>query len=164
MGLLNYAPARTEIPLGAGNSMKVRGINTQDVQILVHGYKAELIELVGLYSAIGDDVFGNSNLQNAVFAMVTNMPNLVADIIVLTSDEPGSYEQARTLPFPVSVDAMSTIIDLTFRDTGGPGNFLATLQSILLRLLPAAVAVKMEASLNQLKIAWASSSLVSAET
>jgi hypothetical protein len=66
-------------------------------------------------------------MSQMVLALVLDAPAIAADIIAIAADQPDANKQARTLPFPVQVDALTRVGRLTFEAGGGLGNFLAAL-------------------------------------
>lgn len=109
--------------------LKVRGLSTRDVQMVVQIHGSTVVDLFNRVQADPD----MSDLKNAaaVFnTIIEQAPELVADLIVYASDSKTptkAVEVALRLPLPVQLDALTQIARLTFEAYGGLGKFVETL-------------------------------------
>lgn len=130
MSLASYRPPQQDIAAGTV-LLKVRGLNLDDVALLIQAHEANLL---GAYHAFENLMNGEATHQNllsrVIMDLVIQAPAVTADIIAIACDEPDASAAARKLPFPVQVQALTTIANLTFEAGGGLGNFLAALRQI----------------------------------
>jgi len=130
MPLASYTPPRKDIPAGS-TVISVRGLNLNDVALLMAAHGADLFAAYAAFEKMMDEATIDGQLiSRVVIETVIKAPQLAADIIKLGADEPDSGDAALTLPFPVQVAALSTIMNMTFEAGGGLGNFLAALGGI----------------------------------
>lgn len=128
MGLKEYQPLRHEIVLG-GSSFHVRGLSLDDVSRLVNHHLPDLEALFELVAS--SDKIDFDNLRPLVVPIIQQAPGLAANLIALAADEPDEAQRAATLPFPVQVDTLVKIGDLTFHEVGGVGKAMETITALL---------------------------------
>lgn len=129
MALKNYVAKRETIPVG-DEPVSIRGLRVSDISVLLEAHKAELFMVYELYNGAGDAPTEESRNSRVLVEMTRVLPDLVAAIIALAADEPDAVEQAKSLPFPTQIDALSKIAKMTFEEVGGLGNFFAVLSSL----------------------------------
>lgn len=136
MGIRDYKPRRTVVPLG-DTSLSVRGLSLTDISELVGNHLKNIDELMEMFEAKGNDVFAEEAGNNLIKLLTSDAPELTGKIIALASDEAvGMIELAelsavcQTLPFPVQIDALTAIGKLTFEDAGGPKEFFRKLKAL----------------------------------
>lgn len=131
MKLSDYQPSSGEVLLGAKGSFKVKGLDFDDLQILVSNFLPDLELLWEMIS----EVKGKSALESAIIIKIaTEIPALLGEIIALSTrvfDPEATQMHARALPFPVQVRAMETISRLTFEEFGGPKVFVGFVKSMI---------------------------------
>lgn len=123
MALADYEPEREQIDYKGRGFVTVRGLNPDDLSILV---RAHLTELRVFYASVRST--GELSLDETMMVkMLTDAPGIAARIIAIASDEPDAADAARKLPMPFQLKILLAIARLTFEDVGGPLVFMAML-------------------------------------
>lgn len=130
MGLQNYTPERHEFVL-KGGAFSVRGLSLEDVSRLINHHLPDLEALFDLFAGNKITNVSEEQFRTIVVGVVQQAPGFAANVIALASDEPDSAKQAAKLPFPVQVDALMKIGDMTFADVGGLGKGLESIAALL---------------------------------
>lgn len=130
MGLQNYTPERHEFVL-KGGSFHVRGLSLEDVSRLINHHLPDLEALFDLFASNKITSSTDEQFRDVVVGIVQQAPGFAANVIALASDEPDSAKNAAMLPFPVQVDALIKIGDMTFADVGGLGKGLESIAALL---------------------------------
>lgn len=107
----------------SGGKFTVRGLSLDDIAYLVGRYKDTFAQLFDQFQAQGDMDSTNSVLA-FVGPMIQTAPKLAAEIIACGAGDASDWEVARSLPFPVQVEALEHVINLTFTAEGGPKKVL----------------------------------------
>lgn len=116
MPLAGYQPEHRVIQIGTTNSFQVRGLGLNDVAVLVREHFPDLESLFELFGNL--EQMDAQKMQPLVLSVVSNAPGFAANVIALAAGE-GSAEDAERLPFPIQVQALLDIGELTFNDVGG---------------------------------------------
>jgi hypothetical protein len=131
MNLSEYMPSTGDVPLGRKGSFKVKGIDFDDLQVLIADFLPDLERLWEMVSQVKDD----RSLESALILKVaTEVPALLGEIIAIAArpfDPTATSMHARSLPFPVQVKAMETISRLTFEEFGGPKEFVGLVMTMI---------------------------------
>lgn len=128
MSLSNYKPESLEINL-KGGSFKIEGLSLEGVAVLVREHLPDLEALFNVFQEANK--LGDNDMQAIVQSVVSQAPGFAANLIALASGEPESAPQAAKLPFPVQVDVILKIGDLTFSEVGGIKNSLGLIVALL---------------------------------
>lgn len=128
MSWTDYQPPRAEIPLGGGKTGSVRGLNSDDLAILVTNHLEAISKAVALYAASKRDVYSTKNLHSFVISVATEFPGLLMEVISLGADEPSLKEKKVALG--VQIPALQEIIRLTLEELGGLGNLSLVLGNL----------------------------------
>lgn len=144
MGLSQYKPQFEEIKLpkvgGEENSFKVRGLTLPDLTNLVQYHLGDLTKVVELLQQQKKDVFSKAAIGESILIVAKDMPGLCMEIISVCCDEDSTPELVKTitsLPFPVQMQALLSIVKLTVEESGGLKNLMAELQKLLVESLAA---------------------------
>lgn len=116
MPLAGYQPEYRIIQIGTTNSFQVRGLGLNDVAVLVREHFPDLEALSDLFGNL--DEMDAQKMQPLVLSLVSNAPGFAANVIALAAGE-GDASDAEKLPFPIQVQALLDIGELTFNDVGG---------------------------------------------
>jgi hypothetical protein len=120
---LDFEGSIRTVKLPRGMQMTVRGLALSDVTRIFRQHANDVEEIFKGFAEDGAALAGKSGdpkfAQNAVATkfgseLLSNFPELVADIIAYASDEPTLSHKARQLPFPVQMEALKAIAELTF--------------------------------------------------
>lgn len=130
MGLNNYTPKRHAFDL-EGGSFTVRGLSLEDVSRLIATHLPDLEALYDLFVSGKINSSTDEQFENLIKTLVVEAPGFAANVIALASDEPDSAKQAALLPFPVQIEAITKIGDMTFTDVGGLGKGMETIAALL---------------------------------
>lgn len=130
MPLADYQPERVRIDHRGKPLTEVRGLNLEDISVLV---RSHLTELQVLYAR-----FQNTALDTeALIQIISEAPGIAARVIALASDEPEGVAAARKFSLPLQVKMLAEIVRLTFEDVGGPKAFVALVGQLAgVHLLP----------------------------
>lgn len=133
MSLSNFKPESREIVL-KGGTFTIEGLSLEHVAVLV---REHLPDMEALF-----DLFKNSNTADTDYlpvikALITQAPGFAANLIALASNEPESAAVAAKLPFPVQVDVITQIGDMTFGEVGGVKKSLELIVALLAKNQPA---------------------------
>lgn len=125
MGLKGYKPPEAKIELPGGQSMAVRGLNTDDIMSLVKNHFGPLsIAFARATRAVEEGL--NFEEAEALSAIATDLgPECIADIIAHGANERDAVDAAKALPIGVQAVALDTIARLTFDSMGGVKNVVA---------------------------------------
>lgn len=102
-----------------GGGFRVRGLSLDDLSVLVRTHLPDLKAVFAHYSAGNER---GESIDDIVVSFVRDTPGMAAHLIAMAAGEESAVEQARKLPFPLQVDAVVNILQLTFEDVGGPKN------------------------------------------
>lgn len=129
MGLMQHKTARVEVPLSDDNSFAVRGLDADDLGVLLAGHLEPITHAAELYAKHNESAFTNANLVQFFGVLTTEFPGLVMEVISIAADEP----EAKHVKIPLSAQlvALSAIFKLTIQDAGGVGNLFATLAALV---------------------------------
>lgn len=128
MALSDYQAERREVVLG-GTSFHVQGLSFQDFATLVRTHLPDMEALFDLFDGIEN--FGPDDYRKLATAVASQAPGFAANVIALASGETDATEAAARLPFPVTINALLTIGDLTFTEVGGVKKFLEGVAPLL---------------------------------
>ena len=138
MALLDYVPESRPVVVNGKPLFVVEGLSLDTLAVLVKTYLPD-------FDAIFDIVTNGQNsdeswmdhLQRISQAVVMQAPGLAANIIAVSSKEELSEELvriARRLPFPIQVNALMEIGQLTFDEVGGVKKAMESMTALLMRL------------------------------
>lgn len=122
--LANLTYERREFNL-KGGSFAVQGISLESLAILIRTHFKDLEALFGLFEKI--DTIDESQLESLALSVIQDAPGFVANVIALAAGEPDQAPVVQGLPFPVQVEALLAVGDLTFNESGGVKKFLPAL-------------------------------------
>lgn len=120
MSWADYRPPTAEIPLGGGMTGTVRGLNMDDLSVLISNHLEPIAEATALYAKSKKDVYTSKNLHAFAISVAKEFPGLVSEVISLGADEPSL--KSRPIAFGVQMSALNEIIRLTLDEMGGLGN------------------------------------------
>jgi hypothetical protein len=116
MSLANYKPPSRDVPLG-DTSLHLEGLSLEHIAILVREHLPDLEALLEVFTSAGaKDV---EDFKKIAFALVTQAPGFVANLIALSAGEPDSAEQAMKISAAKQIEILLAIGDLTFTEVGG---------------------------------------------
>lgn len=120
-----------EVVAFKGGSFIVRGLNLEAVShiIRLHGPRMtslfEQFKLHAVTALSGGEDPDALNLANYITPLLQEAPDIAAHVVALAAGE-ANPSIAMRLPFPVQVDALEKVLNLTFDEEGGPGKLLET--------------------------------------
>lgn len=141
MSLSQFRPLTKAVALPSNGSLDVRGLNFEDLTVLVDKHKDTL---ENLFSDYQDE---DTSVQSLLTSLLKESPAFCAEVIALACDEPEATANARKLSFPVQVDALMSIGELTFSEAGGVKKFLDQLTLVFQGM--SGTMVQLEHSLTQ---------------
>lgn len=130
MALADYDLPKRAVPLPGGNSFAVRGFSLEDITLLIDEQGEAVQKFFDEYSKDGQFRSDASPIA-AIMDVLKQAPDLAASIIARAADEPGTEPKIKKLPIGVQLDAIQKVADLTFEASGGPGNFVETVVSLM---------------------------------
>ncbi len=124
-----------------GGSFQVEGLSFDTFAKLIREHLSDIESIINLIESAttGTADLSELNLERIVIAAAEEAPTLVANIIALASGEtdPRTVDNARNLPFPVQVDVLLAVVELTFSDVGGIKKAWETITSLMMKANPA---------------------------
>lgn len=139
MALGDYTPERSEIRHRETVLATVRGLNLDDLSLLVRAHAEDMQALLAMARKESGGVLSNLEIDGFLFKLIGELPVFAATVVAIAADEPEGGEAARRLPLPIQVKALLEIVRLTFEDTGGPKAFVALISDMVRKELPAGV-------------------------
>lgn len=131
MALSDYQPETRKFDL-KGGSFSVRGLALEDVAVLIRTHLPDLEALFDVFENAAK--VSDSDFAKVAASVASQAPGFAANAIALAADEPESAPNAARLPFPVQVEALVAIGDLTFTEVGGVKKALETVAGLLARM------------------------------
>lgn len=128
MSWTDYKAPTAEIPLGNGATGAVRGLNADDLAILITNHLEPISKAVALYAAQKRDQFSTANLHAFVIQTASEFPGLVSEVISLAADEPSI--RGKKIALGVQIAALNEIVKLTLVELGGLGNLTLVLANL----------------------------------
>lgn len=111
-----------------GTSITLRGLCFSDLAYLIHEHRDDLDRVI---NRAKDQAETSTGDQQMVMELLQEVPDLAAKVIACAADEPGMAPKARALPFPVQLDMLMALGELTFEEAGGVKKFLADVVKLL---------------------------------
>lgn len=129
MSWTDYEAPTAEIPLGNNKTGKVRGLNVDDLSILVTHHLQPISQAVALYAQSRQEVFTKASLHGFIVKVAADFPGLLSEVISLAADEPTL--KGKKLAMGVQIAAMNEIARLTLEEVGGLGNLSLVLGNLV---------------------------------
>lgn len=133
MALSNYTPESRVVQL-KGGSFTIEGLSLEHVSVLVREHLPDLEALFNLFQQ--SEAVTDADFTKIAMSVVSQAPGFAANVIALASSEPNAAPQAAKLPFPVQVDLIVQIGDLTFSEVGGVKKSVELVVALLQRNKP----------------------------
>jgi hypothetical protein len=128
MSWTDYEAPTADIPLGNGKTGKVRGLNADDLAILLTNHLEPISKAAALYAAAKKDVYTKANLHSFVISCAKEFPDLMSEVISLAADEPSL--RTKKIALGVQMTALQEILRLTVEEAGGLGNLSLVLGNL----------------------------------
>lgn len=124
MALKDFHQETRKIAFSGGDAY-IHGLSFDDLSRLVTEARDDLATAIDLYGAASDG--GDTSTEALALMAVQHVPGLVAKVICLAADEPGAETEAlvRKMPFPVLVEALMIVGDMTFAEADALKKFLS---------------------------------------
>ena len=132
MGLKDLKLPTAEVEVPGGGSFAVRGLSFTDIRALFIKHSAEVNSVFTLIARGKEGSATPEEASETVAHIINTAPALVAEVIAVASGEEDAFEEALALPFPVQVDALKKIGQVTFGSEDGLKKFVQTV-SLLMR-------------------------------
>jgi hypothetical protein len=123
-----YKHPTSEVPFTADRTIIVRGLDIDDLSIIIGGHLDAVSKAADLYSRQKADIFAKANMQNFILTLAKDFPGLTMEVISIASDSPEVRDMR--LPFPFQLRCLTEVLKLTMTDAGGMGNLFATLGAL----------------------------------
>lgn len=127
MSLADFTPEWHAIKTRKGEGFAVRGLSLDDLTTLIRTNMEDLKVAVATFQRA--EIEGIP-AEQVLLLLLKDAPSLAAQVIALGAGEMSAEREAKLLPFPLQMDAITNILRLTFEDVGGPKNFFATLLTL----------------------------------
>ena len=137
MSWADYQPPSIDVPLGGGATGQVRGLNVDDLSVLITNHLEPIVKATELYAKSKTEVFTQVSLHAFVLSIAKEFPSLVTEVISLAADEPSL--RGKKIALGVQIAALDAITKLTLEEMGGLGNLslvVANLAKGVLREYP----------------------------
>lgn len=126
MSLKKIKLPRETVELPDGDSFEVRGLSLDDIAFLIHRHGKGMTDLFGQFTAQESELTPDSVAKFAL-PLIEAAPGIAAEAIACAAGDPSDVEIARSLPFPVQIDALEKTLKLTFEAGGGPKKLFETI-------------------------------------
>lgn len=128
MAIKDFYVESREIICGS-TSFKVEGLSFDHLVRLFTEARDEMLGALDLYDGLAES--GEVNTMALAMAAIEKFPDLVAKLIALAAGEPGTEALVRKMAFPVQMDALVAVAELTFTETDSLKKFLAHLSLLM---------------------------------
>lgn len=128
MGLASFTPESHEFNF-KGGSFTVEGLSLEALATLVQHHLPDLEALFDLFQ--GFDKAEGQDFTPLVVSLIQQAPGFCSNVIALAAGEPDSAKKAARLPFPLQIEVLLKIGDLTFTEVGGPKKSLEMIAALL---------------------------------
>lgn len=150
MALSDYQPDRVPVMYRDKVLVRVRGLNMEDVGLLMRHHLSDLQTIYQMYQ--DQKLLPNAvDLQPLLLNLLTQAPVTAALTIAVASDDTDDFEvkvaAARRLSAPLQMKILGEIVRLTVQDVGGPLEFREMLTTMM--SLPTSMASPNQTSANQ---------------
>lgn len=143
MPLSDYEPETAEIEYRGKVLCTVRGLNSEDVAVIVRNHVGDLRQLFSLWDSSRKLLPGDAeDIEALVYAAITKAPATIVKVIAIASDEPANLEGARRLSMPLQMKILMKVVELTFEDIGGPLEVMALIKALTMTNSPPSVMVR----------------------
>jgi hypothetical protein len=124
MGLkhIKLPEAQVKFP---GGDFAVRGLSLDDLAFIVQRHGAKLNSLFTDFIKKGGDLTVEA-VADFALPLLQACPEIAAELIACASGDPEDSGVAATLPFPVQLEALEKLAELTFNVSGGPKKLVET--------------------------------------
>jgi hypothetical protein len=126
MSLRTFTPPSAEIMHGDKPAFTVRGLSLADLSHLMRTHMPDIQVIVGMwqdFQAAGP----SGDIYLVLTTLAADAPILAAHIIACCAGDPDAHEQAKQLPIPLQIEALTQIFRLTFEEYGGLEKTVAAL-------------------------------------
>lgn len=132
MAILDFEVAEKRIETRRGTFV-VRGMNVEDLTYLTTHYFEDMVKALETHGlSLSETTLDNrESLAELFLLLVRDFPGLVAEMISRAAEEPDKLDQIRRIAFPVQLQLLHAITELTIEDAGGLGNLWAALRTLL---------------------------------
>jgi hypothetical protein len=138
MALRDYTPPRTVIRDRGSPLMEVRGLNLDDISVLLARYTDDVRQMYELLKG-SDQAQMVAVMASADFLprVIVEVPSLAYSIIAAGADA-GDEERAviPKLSLAIQVESLTEIMRLTLEDLGGPNGVAALIRKMVRKQLP----------------------------
>lgn len=127
MGKLStFKPITSEVEVGNGQTITVRGLSITDISAILHEH-ANTLDSLYQEHIVGKGPSDAPEMDTLIRALMTEAPQAVAVIIAYANDEPEMAEVVMTMPGMDQIKLLLEIARLTFKSEEEVGNVVATL-------------------------------------
>ena len=112
-----------------GGSFEVEGLSLESFAVLVRTHLPDLEDLFAMFDNVENMTI--DDVQKLASKVVMEAPGFAANVIALAAGEPEQAPRVQKLPFPVQVQTLMDIGDLTFSEVGGVKKFLPVVADLL---------------------------------
>lgn len=127
MGKLStFKPITSEVEVGDGQTITVRGLSITDIGEILHKH-ADTLDALYQKHIVGRDFSDAPEIDTLIRALMAEAPQAVAAIIAHANDEPEMADVVLTMPGMDQIKLLLEIARLTFKSEEEVGNVIATL-------------------------------------
>lgn len=110
--------------------MEVRGLSLEDVTVLIRDRYDDIARLRDMAGLAQSEIYSRLQADNFVLKILTEAPELGAEIIARAADQLDQADKAKLLPLGLQLKIMQVIVKLTLEDIGGPKGLAALMDSM----------------------------------
>jgi hypothetical protein len=133
MDFLDFQQETVKVPAAGGDFLLVRGLGIADISRLMRRNLSDIMTIVEWFNQADAGIEGK-----AIVSMIALAPGLAHSVIAAACGHADHEDVAALLPASLQVSVLKEAIDLTFRGSGGPHDFLAAVKAIWAQIAPIA--------------------------
>lgn len=123
MGLKHIKLPEAQVKFSGGD-FAVRGLSLDDLSFIVQRHGAKLNVLFQNFTEAGELTV--EGVADFALPLLNAAPEIAAELIACASGDSEDAGVAATLPFPVQLEALEKLAELTFNVSGGPKKLVET--------------------------------------
>jgi len=139
--LAEFTPATRVVPVKGRDGITVRGLNLSDFTLLLAAYKDTAQTAADEFFSLAAE---EQDYATLALTLLQAYPVMCGQIIACGCGDSGLLENAMALPFPLQIELLTAICELTFEEVGGPKGCAATVARVAkmagVKTLPASLA------------------------
>lgn len=128
--LVDYKPACREFSLNDDTcKFSIKGLSFGALSTLINHHLEDIEAIYKIVSGSIDP--SGADFKSIAKSLICEAPGLAANIVALAADEPTSASVVEQMPFPLQVELLVAVGELTFTEVGGIKKFLDLMNCLI---------------------------------